>query len=321
MKSQNTILATGDPPQMMSRRVFLRWLFGGGGLIAGTMSYAFALEPGFRMTTCHHKIKLASWVSNNPLRIVALADPHIGEPYMSLDRLERIVEKTNALDPDLVVLLGDYVAGHRFISKPVSVRDAAKIFSQLKSPLGTYAILGNHDWWDDPTAQKLRHGPVKAQRDLEAEGIPVLENDALKLHHKDSSFWLLGLGDQYAFPHRSLGYTGIDDLPGLMDRLTDNAPAILLAHEPDIFPRVSSRIALTMSGHTHGGQIRLFGYSPVVPSKYGNRYAHGHIVENERNLVVSGGLGCSILLIRFGMPPEITVVDISGKNLGQNLNS
>ncbi len=295
---------------MITRRGFLRWLLGGGSLIAGTMSYAFALEPGFRMTTCQHKIKPASWPSNSSLRIAALADPHIGEPYMSLERLERIVQKTNALAPDLIVLLGDYVAGHRFISKPVSVRDAAKVFAQLKSPLGTYAILGNHDWWDDPQAQRLRHGPVQAQIDLEAEGIPVLENDALKLHHKGNAFWLLGLGDQYAFPDRYRGYTGLDNLPGLMNRITDDDPAILLAHEPDIFPEVSSRIALTMSGHTHGGQIRMFGYSPIVPSKYGNRYAHGHIIENDCNLVVSGGLGCSILPVRLGMPPEITIVDL-----------
>ncbi len=295
---------------MITRRSFLKWILGGGSLIAGTMTYAFALEPGFRMTTCQYKIKPASWPTNYPLRIAALADPHIGEPYMSLARLERIVEKTNALNPDLVVLLGDYVAGHRFISKPVSVRDAARVFAQLKAPLGIYAILGNHDWWDDPIAQNRRHGPVLAQKELEAEGIPVLENDALKLHYKGSSFWLLGLGDQYAFPEQYGGYSGRDNLPGLMDRLTDNDLAILLAHEPDIFPEVSSRISLTMSGHTHGGQIRLFGYSPIVPSKYGNRYAHGHIVENDCNLVVSGGLGCSILPIRFGVPPEITVVDL-----------
>ena len=82
---------------MITRRGFLRWLLGGRSLIAGTMSYAFALEPGFRMTTCQHKIKPASWPSNSSLRIAALADPHIGEPYMSLERLERIVQKTNAL--------------------------------------------------------------------------------------------------------------------------------------------------------------------------------------------------------------------------------
>jgi hypothetical protein len=105
---------------------------------------------------------------------------------------------------------------------------------------------------------------------------------------------------------------------------------ILLAHEPDIFPQVPERVALTLSGHTHGGQVRLFGYSPVVPSRFGNRYAYGHIVENaaageftederrhpplragaERSLIVSGGLGCAILPVRFGIPPEIVLIDV-----------
>lgn len=85
---------------------------------------------------------------------------------------------------------------------------------------------------------------------------------------------------------------------------------ILLAHEPDIFPDVPSRVALTISGHTHGGQVRLFGYSPVVPSRFGNRYAYGHVVEGGRNLVVSGGLGVAILPVRFGMRPEIVQIDL-----------
>ena len=72
-----------------------------------------------------------------------------------------------------------------------------------------------------------------------------------------------------------------------------------------------SRVSLTLCGHTHGGQVRLFGYSPMVPSRYGNRYAYGHIVENNRHLIVSGGLGCSILPVRIGVPPEIVMVDVA----------
>ena len=86
---------------------------------------------------------------------------------------------------------------------------------------------------------------------------------------------------------------------------------ILLAHEPDIFAKATNRVALQLSGHTHGGQVRLFGCSPVVPSRYGNRYCYGHVVESERNLVVTGGIGCSIVPVRFGVPPEITLVDLT----------
>ena len=85
---------------------------------------------------------------------------------------------------------------------------------------------------------------------------------------------------------------------------------LLLAHEPDIFPRVPSRVALTLSGHTHGGQIRLpFIWPAFVPSKYGARFAYGHVVENDRHLIVSGGLGTSIVPARLGVPPEIVHID------------
>jgi predicted MPP superfamily phosphohydrolase len=136
----------------------------------------------------------------------------------------------------------------------------------------------------------------------------------VRLQKEAHAFWLAGLGDQLALlpgirwgRHR---FAGVDDLPGTLAKVTDDAPVILLAHEPDIFPQVPERVSLTLSGHTHGGQVRLFGYSPVVPSRFGNRYAYGHIVENERNLIVSGGLGCAILPVRIGVPPEIVLVDV-----------
>ena len=86
-----------------------------------------------------------------------------------------------------------------------------------------------------------------------------------------------------------------------------------MAHEPDIFPQVPERVALTISGHTHGGQVDLpFIGRLVVPSAYGQRYAYGHVVENGRNLIVSGGLGLSVLPVRLGVPPEIVLIEIGG---------
>jgi predicted MPP superfamily phosphohydrolase len=73
---------------------------------------------------------------------------------------------------------------------------------------------------------------------------------------------------------------------------------------------VPDRVALTLSGHTHGGQVRLFGWSPVVPSRYGNRYAYGPVREGVRDIVISGGIGCSILPVRFGVTPEITLIEL-----------
>jgi predicted MPP superfamily phosphohydrolase len=83
-----------------------------------------------------------------------------------------------------------------------------------------------------------------------------------------------------------------------------------MAHEPDIFPKVPDRVALTVAGHTHGGQVRVLGYAPFVPSRFGDRYVYGHVVEKGRNLIVSGGLGCSIAPVRLGSPPEIVVIEL-----------
>ena len=162
-----------------------------------------------------------------------------------------------------------------------------------------------------------RRGPTLAGSALAAVGIPVLENQALKLDTAAGPIWLAGLGDQWAFPRwlqppgvRRI-HRGIDDLVSTLAMITDDAPLILMAHEPDIFARAPARIALTVSGHTHGGQVRLFGWSPVVPSRYGNRYAYGHIVENGRNLIVSAGLGVSSKMpLRLGAPPEIVLIEL-----------
>jgi hypothetical protein len=278
---------------------------------AGLGGYAVAVEP-WRLDVTRYALSPAGWPKGLRLRIAALADIHACEPWMDVDRIADIVQRTNALAPDLVVLLGDYAASHRFRSGHVPEMAWARELQALKAPLGVHAVLGNHDWWDDLEAQRTGRGPVLGRRALEACGIPVYENAAVKIRHQGHAFWLAGLGDQLAFragPFRR-AWVGVDDLDGTLAQITDRDPVILLAHEPDAFPRVPGRIALTLSGHTHGGQVRVFGYAPIVPSRYQERYAYGHIVEEDRHLIVSGGLGCSVMPVRLGVPPEIVVVEV-----------
>jgi predicted MPP superfamily phosphohydrolase len=238
---------------------------------------------------------------------------------MTERRIDSIVAQCNASEADVIVLLGDYTAGHRYMTRQVHSPEWSRALANLTAPLGVYAIMGNHDWWEDRTAQRLGHGPVFGRVALEAVGIRVLENDAVRLSLRGSSFWLAGLASQLALlPGARWGrtrMTGLHDLPGTLAKVDDEAPVILLAHEPDIFPEVPARVSLTLSGHTHGGQLRFFGHSPVVPSRYGNRYAYGHVIENGRNMIVSGGLGCSIMPVRFGVPPEINVIEIGAPTL------
>jgi uncharacterized protein len=301
---------------MITRRGFLKAF---GGTLLGGISlagYAFGWEPMRTPRVTRYALTPPNWPQGLNLKIAAIADVHSCEPYMSADRIHAICQQTNALQADMIVLLGDYIAGHPYQIRHVPAEAWAAALATLRAPLGVHAILGNHDWWEDRDAQRRRKGPIFSRRALEQAGIPVYENDVVRLTKNGRPFWLAGLGDQIAFVNRNRPrgqrYTGVDDLAGTLAKVTDDAPVVLLAHEPDLFPRVPARVAVTLSGHTHGGQVRLFGYSPVVPSRYGNRFAYGHVVEDDRHLIVSGGLGCSIMPVRFGAPPEIVLVELGG---------
>lgn len=299
---------------MISRRHFLRFIAGLGAFGASTTAYGFGVEPS-RLRVARYDLSPSQWPADFPLRIAVIADLHACDPWMSLDRIQAIVDRTNRLNADVIVTLGDYVAGHRHVTRFIPADEWAPVLAGLKAPLGVHAILGNHDWWDDKTVQREGRGHTVARRALEAAGIPVYENDAQRLTKNGRSFWLAGLGDQLAYVparrFRSMNRIGVDDLAATMAKVTDDAPVILLAHEPDVAPRVPARVALQLSGHTHGGQIRLFGWSPVVPSRYGRKFVYGHS-RQKCDVVVSGGLGCSIMPFRLGVPPEIVMVTLGG---------
>ncbi|ACA18189.1 metallophosphoesterase [Methylobacterium sp. 4-46] len=300
---------------MPSRRQVLTGAAGLAALGAGAGLYGGAVEPAWRLVVTPYAPRPANWPRALSLRIAALADFHVGEPWMSLGRVEEIVAATNALAPDLVLLLGDYPGARPVALRRVALADFAKRLASLRAPLGVHAVLGNHDWWDDAAAQARRRGPVEARRVLEAQGITVLENAALRLVKDGQPFWLAGLADQEPFVPQGLWH-GLADIPGTLAAVTDDAPVILMAHEPDIFPQVPGRVALTLAGHTHGGQVRLLGHSPVTASRFGQRYVYGHVVENGRHLVVSGGLGLSRIPVRLGVPPEIVLVRLTGAAAG-----
>ncbi len=308
---------------MLTRRDILKALAAFG--LTGTGFGGYALAEPFRDIVTRYALTPKGWPAGLRLRIAIIADLHACEPWVSAGRIEALVAQTNALQPDATLLLGDYVAGYRIarFGRAVPHKDWAAALAGLKAPLGVHAVLGNHDWWEDREVQRRRKGPVAAGLALEAVGIPVYENKAVRLVKDGKPFWIAGLGDQWAFwpedndyqrfvSHGKKDYTGVHDLAGTLRQVTDDAPVILMAHEPDIFPMVPDRVALTLSGHTHGGQVRIFGYAPIVPSRFDNRYVYGHIVEDNRNLIVSAGLGLSGYPIRFGVPPEIVVVELGG---------
>jgi predicted MPP superfamily phosphohydrolase len=300
---------------LISRRGFFRFVRALGISGLGVAAYGFGFENFRWPKIAEYEIHPKLWPAGLSLKVAVIADIHACDPWMTASRVRSIVETTNDLGADLIVLLGDYSAGHKFVYEAVHSDEWSAALGALESPLGVHAILGNHDWWDDKSVQVTGAGPTYGRRALERVGIPVYENEAVRLTKDGKSFWLAGLGDQLAFWPSRRRYpgrrVGVDDLHATLAKVPENEAVILLAHEPDIMVRVPERVALVLSGHTHGGQVRLFGWSPVVPSRYGNRFAYGHVREL-CDLIVSGGLGCSIAPFRFGVAPEIVVVTING---------
>jgi predicted MPP superfamily phosphohydrolase len=270
-----------------------------GASLVATGGYAAAIEPQTLVVT-RYAPKPRGWPAGRKLSITVIADLHAGGPDMRLPHVRRIVNTAIALKSDLVVMLGDYIARYRFAIERIPDPIWAAELARITAPLGVWAILGNHDWWYDLAGVRSALADVR---------IPVLENQAVMLGAEGERFWLAGIGDQIAYRLGHGRFRGVDDLPGTLAQVTTDDPVILLAHEPDIFVRTPSRVALTFAGHTHGGQIRVpLIWKFFVPSKYGARYAYGHVVENDRHLIVSGGLGTSIIPARLGVPPEIVHV-------------
>lgn len=300
---------------MLSRRQLLKGLLAFTGGTVGLAGYAVA-EP-WRLGVTRYKLTPPGWTPGLDLKIAVIADIHACNPWMSVERIRQIVARTNALAPDITLLLGDYVSGHRMnmFSGLVPHDEWAQALTGLKAPLGVHSVLGNHDWWESRAVQRRDTRVIPARVALEKAGLPVYENDVLRLEKDGKAFWLAGLGDQWAYIRTQLSvdhraFDGVENLPGTLAKVTDEAPVVLMAHEPDIFPEVPKRVALTISGHTHGGQVQFMGFAPLVPSRFGRRYMYGHIVEEERHLIVSGGLGCSGLPVRFGRPPEIVMIEL-----------
>jgi predicted MPP superfamily phosphohydrolase len=157
--------------------------------------------------------------------------------------------------------------------------------------VGVYAVLGNHDWWLDPK---------RVQSALEAENIPVMEDRSIKIIYGECEFSLVGISDFWEGPH---------DVKKALSSVSKNGAVLLFTHNPDVFPEVPDHVTLTVAGHTHGGQVYIPGIGrPVVPSKYDERFAIGHVIEYGRHLFVSSGIGTSILPVRFLVPPEITLL-------------
>ena len=264
------------------------------GFLAFLLFWGFVYEPS-RLILRETRISLRSCPESlKGLRIAVISDLHAGSPFITIDKIHQIVEKTNAAQPDLIFLTGDFVItdviGGTFI-EPEAIASALK---GLRARFGAFATLGNHDWWYN--ARRVRES-------LETAGILVIENDATMIERNGAAIWIAGISDKLE---------GNPDIASALAKVGNSAPIIAFTHNPDIFPSIPAKVALTIAGHTHGGQVALpiIG-RPIVPSAFGERYAIGHIIEGDKSLFVASGIGTSILPVRFRVPPEISLLLIN----------
>jgi len=241
-----------------------------------------------------YKLNIANWpASMNGLKVAVITDLHAGSLYVGPGKVRQVVEETNKANPDVVVLLGDYVAS---VHKYCPIKPAAFMpeLAKLKARYGVYAVLGNHDWW---------YNGDEIFDAMTAEHLKVLENSASEINIGKERLWIAGLADKW---------TRIPSVDKALKQIPEGDPILVITHNPDVFPSIPKRVSLTMAGHTHGGQVAIPGIGPLfVPSAYGTKYARGHIVEDGRHLFVSTGIGTTFLPARLCTPPEISLLILS----------
>lgn len=281
----------------LSRRQFMRLMAVVSVLSLTSLAWVIWLLRVYtpRVQVTRWSVRPPGWNAGT-VTVAFVTDTHSGAPWNGLARLREIVEQTNALGADIIVLGGDYVY-HGLANRRPTNAELAQVLGELRAPQGVFAVLGNHDYWDDP-------GTI--EQDFAARGIQVLSNRGVTM---GSGRWLIAGVSDYI--------ETVPDVTAALQSRPAGAPVLFVSHVPDIFPELPSDVNLTLSGHTHGGQVAIPWVGPVVvPSRYGTRYARGIFEESGRMLVVSAGLGTTGLPIRRGVPAEIVLLEIEDATSG-----
>jgi predicted MPP superfamily phosphohydrolase len=259
------------------------------GAAAAALAYRAAWHEPRSLVCPEVPLALPGWPAElEGLRVALVADIHAGAGHGTPARVAAIVDAVLALDADVHLLLGDFLDSSPLGAGRARVRDVARELARIPRAV---AVLGNHDW--------LGAGPAMGWA-LRDAGVRVLENEAVPMR---DGLWVAGLADaRHRFP----------DVDAALRDVPDDAAVLLAMHDPDCFPRVPARVALTAAGHTHGGQVNIpLLRRLALPSRFGERYLAGHVVERGRHLYVSSGLGTAGLPLRLRRPPELPMLRLT----------
>ena len=246
-----------------------------------------ALTEPFRLSIEHQAIYLRRIPREfEGFRIVQLSDVH-HSPFTSVRQIERAVETANSLQPDMIALTGDYVSKERRYAAP-----CAELLGKLKARNGVFAVLGNHDHWTD----------AALITDLfRAEGITVLVNQGMRFEKEGAAFWLAGVDDTMV---------GLEDLSLALAGASEDEMKLVLAHNPVILRKAArASVDLVLSGHTHGGQVNLRS-DRNKSGRPRRRLLKGLARQGETQIYVTRGLGTVVLPVRFGCPPEVSLLEL-----------
>jgi predicted MPP superfamily phosphohydrolase len=259
------------------------------GAAAAALGYRAAWQEPRSLVCPDVPLALPGWpAALDGLRVALVADLHAGAGHTTPARLAAVVDAVLALDADVNLLLGDFLDSTRLGGGRARVRDVARELARLPRAA---AVLGNHDW--------RAAGPAMGWA-LRDAGVRVLVNEAIEAR---PGLWIAGV----ACTHH-----GFPDARAALEGIPDDAVALLAVHNPDYFPKVPPRVALTVSGHLHGGQVNVpLMRRAVLPTRFGERYLAGHVVERGRHLYVSAGLGTAGLPLRLRRPPEVPVLRLT----------
>jgi len=253
------------------------------------------LEPN-RPRLVRQEISLRRWPSRlDGFTIALLSDFHY-DPYFSVHPIRSAVEMVNGLQPDLIALTGDFVSVPWFgdHAKGAALAEpCAQLLRKLRAPHGVWAVLGNHDAYTDPD---------RVTDTLKAVGIPVLSNRSVAIEKDGSRFWISGVDDVLE---------GTADLPSALHGVPAGEAVVLMAHEPDYADFVASYpIDLQLSGHTHGGQVKIPFLRPLYLPELAKKYVQGFFHVRDLALYTNAGIGTVQLPVRWNCPPEVTHIKV-----------